>query len=782
MSLKLNSHRKNNLTSRKSNSRKLKPKLNSNNNLVRIGDQSVDSIYDTFMREYDMSLREFIPYLNIDILMRIINFTSELLPEITSEYSDNPLFKKEQETFLEGKEKSESLKRESILYAVVHMINNDNELNVKIRKKIYLGMITDILNPRYSGYGNVLNINYDTDITPIINEFKKKINSKELLRTYNFNKIKDIFKNGTENNNNPVKKINILLKELNKKVNIFGLDSTLHLEDNRQYKKILSVFKYQEINQLKLKKIIKDSLISKNIKTDNINIWYSCSHAGLSSEISNVGIKKNPPNSIIIFTTPINKIIFQEHIWSTDFFDKINQIITAESSENIYCIIKKILNYTFLADASIILPNQTYFDSILSTTDTDSPNNFISLTGLTRFTKESSTKTFYGLNHEYLLSSIVEQISHKNKDIYNIIVVNCCRTCNNELHPFLTEKIYITENFFNMLNNIILNQGCGKALTELEFQISLTNKNNRTHTHNHTLLLNKTQSSIKNIFHKYQHLLLKEKYEQLFDLLKNISTKKITYSKIYHLYMFCYNLNKIKKEILVINIKYNKYHIMSYFLKFIISYIKDIENVDQILLILLQGDYNFNLLYTKKLDSIELLLLIEKLTPIINSIQITNKIYENINLYSFLTNTSSEYEILHPKNNHIIISFYNIIFQNIDRSSKLIDTDLENFQMKLFELLLFIINLKINTELINLFINFKLLQPINDSTNLLSILGKVYKNFDITNLRRDNSFVKEYIENIFYDDLKNIIIAFTTNFPDWKTSDMYINWLKTQTE
>jgi hypothetical protein len=208
---------------------------------------------------------------------------------------------------------------------------------------------------------------------------------------------------------------------------------------------------------------------------------------------------------------------------------------------------------------------------------------------------------------------------------------------------------------------------------------------------------------------------------------------------------------------------------MNKFIIFILTFIKYIEDEDmnKILLLLLQNDEDFNIFINLTEEGI--LILIEKIIPILNSLQITYNIYRKCKL--------DNNELFKEKNNHIIIQLYNVIFQNINRNTKLIDNDLENFQTEILELFNLIIYTK-NIELINLFLNFELLIPLGDnSKTLLDILGKIYRDYDISNLNI-NIFDKYTIT--FYYQIKHIINNFTTTFPDWKTSDVYINWLKTQ--
>lgn len=739
-----------------------------NSNIV-LSENKIKSIYDIFIKEYSENLSEYIPYFNEEILRRITNF-NDLIKEIYDTYKDDSSFRELIAHFLRRKTVTPKLYQDAITNAVINIINKNNELNCEIRKKIYLSTITDLLDGRYSNVGHILDINNDPKLTELVDNFNTQVYN-EHLDVYNSTPLEYIMDNSDKNHN--INKFFILCKELLNKLNMVNKPYDIIVKKDDDKIKKISSFLYQQINQIKLKKIINDSLINTNINTNNINIWSSNSHGGLTSNISNIGVKKNPSNTIIIMATPINRFGYKEdNIWGHLFNNKLKDIITnylSNPTANIYCIIKEILNYTFLVDPTIILPNQTYFDILLTIDTNDSINNLTNTSGLIRFTKEFTSKTFYTISQYYQLSSIVEQISNENKDIYNIIIVNCCRSCNNDLEKYITEKIYITENALNILNNIIINKYCDSIHSEL-FKISLTTKNNTKNSNtkiNKTLFLNKSQTPVKHIAHKYQIFLRDHKYKELYNLIKNKKTNNILYTNLYDLYIFCYQFYKNYKKI---HLGIFGKEIMNRFINFILLFREHIEDEDihKIVLLLLQSNHipdNIFLYISEE----NILLLIQIIIPILKSLEITYLIYCKLDLYY---NSG----LFKEKNNYILIPLYNVIFQNIKRDKTLISNNLVQIQLELFKLFTLIINKK-NIELVNLFLNFKLLIPLNDNSNtLLDVLGKIYNDFDITNL--DKKIYDEY-DSDFYYEIKDIVEAFTTIFPDWQTSDTYKNWKKT---
>jgi hypothetical protein len=290
--------------------------------------------------------------------------------------------------------------------------------------------------------------------------------------------------------------------------------------------------------------------IKDTIPKQNINLWFSSSHGAINSSQKKTIL---PQNVILIYITPINRygVDLKEHnvrlyhlIQSYQIWIKNNP----SSNINICDILKMIQSFQCFLEASIFLPGQEYVDVIFEFKTSKENSTDIS-DGLYKFEDKIQTIT----NPKSYVSSVIEQNINKDPAQLNIYFVNCCRMCNSYISDAFTERIYIYEFFFGLLNSFIIdNLSTIKEFDILrdydcEYQIEYKKTNKRSNVF-FDAIMNKSLSPTKTLMNEIKKIIQKK-------LTSEEKSKEI--SRILELS----KINKLKKtqlKNLIINI-YIKY-------------------------------------------------------------------------------------------------------------------------------------------------------------------------------------------------------------------------------
>ena len=270
-------------------------------------------------------------------------------------------------------------------------------------------------------------------------------------------------------------------------------NSDLNKKKKREQYKLENSLKIKNVNQTKLAEntgyieidginnndvnntnIHLEKIINENIKiipnydkiqARNIDFFTSASHGSVTNKL-----KTLPNNVFLIVTSPFNRAALGQ-----SYLDILNEIIkffkqyiNIADVNNIYNIIRSIMHSLSFLGSSVYLPNQTYFDLILETNETDAQTGIFDIFGFYKFNdKKNMFELIPSLfkmdesqkiseNKKVLLSEIMDYfISTSTPDKYNIYFVSACRSANFNLPIKIVEKLYQYENFMSFLNRSI---------------------------------------------------------------------------------------------------------------------------------------------------------------------------------------------------------------------------------------------------------------------------------------------------------------------------------------
>lgn len=200
------------------------------------------------------------------------------------------------------------------------------------------------------------------------------------------------------------------------------------------------------------KETVKNSVISEPISARNVNLWLSASHGNISPEYSKKSIL--PKNIVLIYITPINRY----GIIQTEYNNRLNELmklyqqwIKAYRSANLCDILKMIQSFNCFLESAIFLPGQEYLDVDLIFTEDSSIISDLPF-GIFKYEDERQT-----IDPGYL-SCVSDVINKKmrDKEETHIYFVNCCRMCDSDISNTFTERIYIYEAFYGLLNSFVI--------------------------------------------------------------------------------------------------------------------------------------------------------------------------------------------------------------------------------------------------------------------------------------------------------------------------------------
>jgi hypothetical protein len=209
-----------------------------------------------------------------------------------------------------------------------------------------------------------------------------------------------------------------------------------------------------------IQSIIKDSIITKydRLRKDDIKLYQIDSHGTIKRNI-----KKLQDKCIVVLITPLNRNTYSvpEHLKSIDrIISKISTTLN-DSNNNIYDIIKMIKSYNCFDKSTIIYPNQYYFDYKITTGGNCKGGACFNSNSKQFQTLRAKFDTTLGEYIDSIIGPIIdpqtEIIKSKSvKNKVNVFFVRGCRNCNAESYDnFTIEKMYIYDNFINLLNSSI---------------------------------------------------------------------------------------------------------------------------------------------------------------------------------------------------------------------------------------------------------------------------------------------------------------------------------------
>ncbi len=415
------------------------------------------------------------------------------------------------------------------------------------------------------------------------------------------------------------------------------------------------------------------TFLKKPIKKENINIWLSLSHGMIESTYNKKTIL--PENVALIYITPINRYGIFNIINSRidDILQSYSRWINIQSSSNInVCdILKMIQSFNCFSESSIFLPGQEYLDVKLSFQD---PGDItFGNMGVFKYDTEDRQVIDISVPPSYVSDVITKNINNPYQ--FNIYFVLCCRMCDSTISNTFTERIYIYEAFYGLLNSLIINNLSTISIFDISYEDDceyssemkdpieslkkFQNKNNNIDTK--TLILNKSLSPNKSFINKLMKLIQKnfnydidnekkEKEKEIDNILLLSKSQEITLSQFEKL-INAYNNNKY---MLFIN-DLTKFNLQYTFLYLLVKLMID-KGIKLSFIIGKTNDVIVNILKDKitELQQMQLLYFVINTDNILKILSCLTMIYDEIKKYDGLDKLDKADYI-----NDIIISFYN---------------------------------------------------------------------------------------------------------------------------
>ncbi len=309
-----------------------------------------------------------------------------------------------------------------------------------------------------------------------------------------------------------------------------------------------------------IKELISDSIIKNydNLSQSDIKLYQLDSHGAIKRNI-----KKLQNNCVVVLITPLNRYTYgeSEHLNTIDGI--ISQISSTlnDSNNNIYDIIKMIKSYNCFDKSTIIYPNQYYFNYMITTGNTCKGSRCYN----------PKTKSFNNIKKVFdtTLDEYIEEERIKlksNPQTISVFFVKGCRSCNSESYDnFTIEKMYIYENFINLLNSSIFEfLSSNLSINDLKLNNDCIK-----------MIESKDKSVIRNRTNDNES-------KQL--ILNSSLGKKIKDEDLYKLYLYKQLYNKKKLIPSIINNLFSKNKINTKFSKIIdtdviINFIKKIKEI-----------------------------------------------------------------------------------------------------------------------------------------------------------------------------------------------------------
>jgi hypothetical protein len=199
---------------------------------------------------------------------------------------------------------------------------------------------------------------------------------------------------------------------------------------------------------------------NSKIQSENINLLLSASHGNIKSGT----LEKLPDNVILIYITPINRYGMYER----EYIKKINDLMLSFSkwinnnpAANVFDILKMIKSFVCFLEAAVFFPGQEYLNVHLDFEDETAESGFRSSSaipfGFYKYSNDVRKDT--DMNDDKLhISDMIDKHIGVNDNKLNIYLVHCCRMCDTDITPYFTERIYIYEAFYDVLNSFIIDE------------------------------------------------------------------------------------------------------------------------------------------------------------------------------------------------------------------------------------------------------------------------------------------------------------------------------------